>query len=303
MDDDRNDKEILSMDVTTMTIGVIGLGQMGGGIAANLVRAGFDVLGYDLRAAAVDRLVAAGGRGAESAEALVEQAGVVATCVEGRDSIALADTLLLPTLRAGQIYIDHSTVPMPETQRIGRAATAKGVRYLDAPISGGKSGAAEGQLRVFVGGQRSLADACWPLFEAIGNPETLIYCGEIGMGQAAKVVQQLTKRLPDMARLEVMAFGVRAGLDLETVWETLSVMPGAAQAYRRFYEAIKRGETDGLNGLFPEWEYYLAAAEALGFRMPMLAGMYALCKDGARVGEDVLGRPAPSIWNELMGEG
>ena len=288
------------MDVTEMTIGVIGLGQMGGGIAANLVRAGFDVLGYDLRAEAVDGLVGAGGEGAESAEALVAQADVVATCVEGRDAIALADRLLLPSLRAGQIYIDHSTVPVPETRRIGKAATAKGARYLDAPISGGKGGAAQGTLKVFVGGEQALAEACWPYFEAIGNPETLIYCGEIGMGQAAKVVQQLTKRLPDMARLEVMAFGIRAGLDLETVWATLSVMPGASKAYRKFYEAIQRGETDDLNGLFPEWEYYLEAAEALGFRMPMLAGMYDLCKDAERVSADVLGRPAPSIWNELM---
>jgi 3-hydroxyisobutyrate dehydrogenase-like beta-hydroxyacid dehydrogenase len=182
------------MRLDQSTIGIIGLGQMGGGIAANLVRAGYPLLGYDLKAEAVERLVEAGGRAAGSGEQIVAESDIVLTSVEGQDAIALADGVLLPNARPGQTFIDHSTVPPPETRRIGQAFLDRGAQYLDAPVSGGRGGAAAGTLRVFAGGDRATAERCWPLFEAIGNPEKVVYCGAIGQGQVAKVVQQLTSR-------------------------------------------------------------------------------------------------------------
>jgi 3-hydroxyisobutyrate dehydrogenase-like beta-hydroxyacid dehydrogenase len=282
------------------TIGVIGLGQMGGGIAANLARAGYTVAGYDLKPGAKARLVEAGGLPAESSAALVDRCDVVCVSVEGRDAIALFDDLLLPRARPGQILIDHSTVPAPQTRRIGAALLAKGVQYLDAPVSGGAGGAAAGTLRVFVGGDRALAERCWPLFEAIGDPAKIVYCGPIGQGQVAKVVQQLTTRFPDVARMEVMSFGLRAGLDLETVMRALDVPLDSQDPYARLYRAIQAGQTDNLSALFSEWAYFLEEARARGFHMPMLEAMYEFCKDGPQTGRDPLGRPQPSIWNELM---
>jgi 3-hydroxyisobutyrate dehydrogenase len=285
------------------TIGIIGLGQMGGGTAHHPVRAGYVVIGYDLRTDAVARLVDAGGQSSRSSEDLVACADIVLTSVEGEDSIELADTVLLPNARAGQVYIDHSTVPIPQTKRIGQTFTDKGVEYLDAPVSGGATGAAEGTLRVFVGGDKEVAEKCWPLFEAMGNPEKIVYCGPIGMGQTAKIVQQLTRRFPDVARMEVMSFGLRAGLDLELVMRALDVTPDAQDRYARLYRAIKGGQTDNLSALFSEWAYYLEGAHALGFRMPMLEAMYEFCRDGEQTGVDPLGRRQPSIWNELMASG
>ena len=282
------------------TIGVIGLGQMGGGIAANLARAGYRVIGYDLKAEAIERLIEAGGGSAKSSEDIVARADVVLTSVEGRDAIELADTVLLPNARASQIYVDHSTVPAPQTRRIGQAFVERDTLYLDAPVSGGARGAAAGTLRVFVGGDRATFDLCWPLFEAIANPDKVIYCGPIGMGQAAKVVQQLTVRFPDVARMEVMSFGLHAGLDLETVMRALDVAPDAQNPYARLYRAIASGKTDNLSALFSEWAYLLEEARANGFRMPMLEAMYAFCKNGEKTGVDPLGRRQPSIWNELM---
>ena len=104
------------MTLKECTIGAIGLGEMGGGIAANLVSAGYSVIGYDLKADAVHRLVEAGGRSAENGEEIVARCDIILTCVEGRDSIHLADNVLLPNARPGQIFIDHSTVPAPETR-------------------------------------------------------------------------------------------------------------------------------------------------------------------------------------------
>jgi 3-hydroxyisobutyrate dehydrogenase-like beta-hydroxyacid dehydrogenase len=281
-------------------IGVIGLGQMGSGIAANLAKAGFAVTGHDLQRERVERLVEVGGQAAASHEALVEHCDVVLSVVEGHVAIHLSDMLFLPKARPGQIVIDHSTVPAPETRRIGQAFIAKGARYLDAPISGGKVGAAAGTLRIFVGGDKATADECWPLFEAMGNPDKIVYCGPIGMGQVAKVVQQLTLRLPNLARLEVMMFGLRAGLDESLLFRALDVDPDSNDPYAVLYRAIKTGTIDQISPLVPEWPYYFAECEVQGFHMPILEGLYEVLKDAPKTVLDTVFRPEPSVWTELM---
>jgi 3-hydroxyisobutyrate dehydrogenase-like beta-hydroxyacid dehydrogenase len=288
------------MELKRRAIGIIGLGQMGSGIAANLVRAGYSVTGYDLKADSISKLVGAGGRSAKSGQEIVAHCDVVLTCVEGRDSVSLADTVLLPNARPGQIFIDHSTVPAPETRRIGAAFVSATCGYLDAPISGGKGGAEAGTLRIFVGGDKATAAQCWPLFEVIGNPEKIVYCGPMGMGQIAKVVQQLTTRFADVARIEVMSFGLRAGLDLETLMRALDVSIDSRDPYSRLCRGVQDGSIGRFSYEYAEWGYYLEEAKALGFRMPMLEAMYEFCKDGEKVTGDALRRPEPSIWNELM---
>ncbi len=288
------------MDLKECSIGIIGLGQIGKGIAANLVRAGYSVTGHDLKPDAVQRLVDVGGQAAESSEEIVDRCDIILTAVEARDSIKLADTILLPNARAGQIFIDHSTVPAPETCRIGQAFVEKGCEYLDAPVSGGLGGAEAGTLRLFVGGDKATAHRCWPLFQVIGNPDKIVYCGPIGMGQVAKVVQQLTTRFPDVARLEVMAFGLRAGLDLEILMRALDVSPDSGDPYARLCKAVQNGNIGNFSFEFAEWAYYLEEARARGFRMPMLEAMYEFCKDGEKTTADALKRPEPSVWNELM---
>jgi len=291
------------MNLKERSIGVIGLGQMGGGIARNLVKAGFSVIGYDLKPEMIERLAQAGGAAAESNEDLVARADVVLLSVEGKTAIKLCDEVVLPNARPGQIVIDHSTVPVPQTKRIGQAFTKKGVDYLDAPVSGGWQGADQGTLRVFVGGSKEILDACWPLFEAIANPDKVVYGGPIGSGQTLKIVQQLTNRLTDVARMEVISFGVRAGLDLELVRRAVDVEPDARDRYAHIYRLIRDGQTDQLGALFSEWAYYLESAEDFGFRMPMLETMYEFCKDGPLTSLDPLARPQPSIWDELMTKG
>ncbi len=290
----------MDMRLEECTFGVIGLGQMGGGIAANLVQAGYSVMGYDLKPEAIQRLTAIGGKAAKSSEEIVERCDVVLTSLEGRDSISVADTVLLPNARAGQILIDHSTIPVQEAFRIGQAFNEAGAQYLDAPVSGGKGGAEAGTLRIFVGGDKTTAEQYWPLFEAIGNAEKVVYCGPTGMGQAAKVVQQLTTRFPAVARLEVMAFGIRAGLDLDIVMRALDVSPDSSDAYARFYKAIQSGSMEKASFEYAEWGYFLEAAKAMGFQMPMLEAMFEFCKDGEKTTADALKRPEPSVWNELM---
>lgn len=288
------------MTLKKCRIGIIGLGQMGSGIASNIARSGYSIVGYDLKPEAIAKLSDAGVGCAESPEQIITTCDIVLTCVEGRDSIKLADTFLVSHARSDQIFIDHSTVSPPQTRRIGQGFDEKGARYLDAPISGGKQGAAAGTLRVFVGGDKETAEQCWPLFEAIGNPKKIVYCGVTGMGQVAKIVQQLTTRFLDVARMELMSFGLRAGLDLDTLMRALDVSPESNDPYAKLYAAIKSNNADGVSTAFAEWPYYLEEVKAQGFRMPMLKAMYEFCKDGKKTEVDPLGRLMPSIWNELM---
>ncbi len=288
------------MNLKECSIGIIGLGQMGGGISSNLVKAGYNIIGYDKRKSAVSKLIDVGGKSAESADEIVDRCEIIITCIEGKDSVNLADTILIPKSRCGQIYIDHSTVPAPQTRRIGQSFIEKGCKYLDAPISGGKMGAETGSLRIFVGGERSTFEQCLELFQVIGNPEKIVYCGPIGMGQVAKVVQQLTKRFPDLARLEVMVFGLRSGLDEEILLRALDVKPDSDDPYAWLYRCLKDGTIKDLSFAYAEWEYYLEEVRAKGFRMPMLEAMFEFCKNAEKTTADALGRPEPSIWNELM---
>ena len=288
------------MNLDECNIGIIGLGQMGSGIAHNLIRAGYSITVYDIKPEAISKLMNNGVKAAESSKDIVTQCDVILTCVEGSDSICLADNVLLPEARSGQIFIDHSTVPAPETRRIGTAFIEKGSNYLDAPISGGKSGADKGMLRIFVGGDKGLFDMCLPIFSTIGDEKKVVYCGAIGMGQVAKVVQQLTSRFPDVARLEVMVFGLRGGLQLETLMRALDVKADSDDPYARLYRAILKEDIGALSFEFAEWKYYLDEAEADGFCMPMLKAMYEFCKDAEKTTFDALMRPEPSIWNNLI---
>jgi len=261
------------MDLSKTTIGAIGLGQMGGGIAANLVKAGFAVLGYDPAADAQHRLQAAGGELADSVEAVLDACDVVLLCVHGSVAVPLTEQVLIERCREGQILIDHSTIPAPRARAFGEAFAARGVRYMDVPVSGGHVGAARGELRMFAGGDREVSDACRPLFEAAGNP---------------------------MARLEVMALGLRSGLDKTQLMQALDVEADSDDPYAHFYRMVEQDDKEQLGLLASEWPYYLEQAAAVGMRMPMLEGLWDLVKGAPRTTADNLNRPMPCLWDELM---
>ena len=288
------------MDLRGVMIGAIGLGQMGGGIAENLAKAGYRMLGFDPRRSAQERLKAAGGSIAEDIEALVEACEIILLSLEGKIAIRVTEALLIPLCRAGQIVIDLSTVPAPRTRAMAAALAARGVHYLDVPVSGGGGGATEGRLRMFVGGDRAVFELCLPLFEVAGDPEKIHHYGAVGMGQIAKVVQQLTVRWPDMARLEVMAFGLRGGLDKDGLMSALDVDPDSSDRYAALYRCVEQEKKEQLAGLISEWPYYLETARDIGMRMPMLEALHEFAKDGELVTMDPVSRPMPSIWDELM---
>ena len=174
------------------TIGFIGLGVMGAPMAENLVKAGFDVVGYTRRSSGVDRLVTAGGRRATSVAEATRGADVVITMLPDSPDVTdvvLGDDGVLAHAAEGLLLIDMSTISPQAARHIAAIAADAGVRALDAPVSGGEQGAIEGALSIMVGGDADDVAAAQPVFEALGT--TIVHVGPAGSGQLVKAANQL----------------------------------------------------------------------------------------------------------------
>ena len=174
------------------TIGFIGLGTMGGPMAAHLVEAGHDVVGHNRSRAAVDELVAAGGRGGDSIAEVSKDADVVITMLPDSpdvEEVLLGDGGVLDHVGPGTILVDMSTVRPDTAIAVARAAAERDIRSLDAPVSGGEVGAKEGRLSIMVGGDEDTFAEVKPLLEAFGS--TIVHVGPAGSGQTVKAANQL----------------------------------------------------------------------------------------------------------------
>lgn len=202
-------------------IGFIGLGIMGAPMAANLVRAGHEVVGFNRSAGAMERLERDGGRRAGSVAEAVSGADVVITMLPDSpdvEAVALGTGGVIENAAPDALYIDMSTVRPQTARRLAEAGAAKGVRVLDAPVSGGEPGAIAGKLSIMVGGAEKDFAAARPVFEVLGA--TVTHVGPAGAGQLVKAANQLvvggTYALVAEALVLLEASGVdgAAGLDV-----------------------------------------------------------------------------------------
>ncbi|WP_228554293.1 2-hydroxy-3-oxopropionate reductase [Catenulispora pinisilvae] len=201
-------------------IGFIGLGIMGSPMAANLVKAGFEVTGHDLNAPNVAKLAADGGTGAASIAEAIDGADIVITMLPAHPHVAaavLGERGVFASIKPGTLFIDFSTI-RPETSiEVATAGAALGVRVLDAPVSGGEKGAIDGVLSIMVGGEPDAFAAARPVFDAVGKVAAL--CGPAGSGQVVKAANQLvvggTYALVAEAIVLMEAAGVDAGAGLD----------------------------------------------------------------------------------------
>ena len=175
-----------------MKLGFIGLGVMGAPMAAHLVAAGHDVSGYDVNAAAGEKLEAAGGRAATGVADAVAGADVVITMLPNHpqvEEVVLAPGGVLDAAEPGTLLIDMSTI-RPETSiAVAEAARDKKIRVLDAPVSGGQAGAEQAALSIMVGGSAEDFAAAKPVLDAVGK--TIVHVGPHGAGQVVKAANQL----------------------------------------------------------------------------------------------------------------
>ncbi len=205
------------------TVGYIGLGNMGRPMARNLLAAGYPVVVHDLDPARVRTLVDEGAAPAGSPAEVASRASVLfsslPTTRSVEDVVAGPDGILEGG-RAGQVHIDTSTIPPPVCSRLGARLAERGIDMLDAPVTGGKAGAAAGTLGIMVGGRSSAFERCRPLLDVLGR--AVQHFGEaVGSGMHAKLANQIMVGAHLAAFAEALAYGKRAGLDLHMLVEIL----------------------------------------------------------------------------------
>jgi 3-hydroxyisobutyrate dehydrogenase len=212
-------------------VGFIGLGIMGRGMAANLLKAGFPVRVWNRTASRMEPLVAAGAETGESPADVAAHSDVIITCVSDTpdvQSVILGENGVIHGAKPGALVIDCSTISPQATREIAAELAGKGVHMLDAPISGGSEGAANGTLSIMVGGDGEQFARALPLFQAMGKAITHVG-EEHGSGQTVKLVNQVLVVGNALAMCEALLFAQAGGVDLQKTFDAIS--QGAAGSW------------------------------------------------------------------------
>ncbi len=208
-------------------IGFIGVGNMGGPMALNLLNAGHNVKVFDLSEAAVQTCVDAGGEAASSASDAAKGVSIIVSMLPKGDHVRgvyLGDEGALAAADEGSLFIDCSTIDVDTAREVATAATAKGMMMVDAPVSGGVGGAAAGTLTFMVGGPAGAFEAAKPVLEVMGK--NIVYTGGSGNGQAAKICNNMILGISMIAVSEAFVLGEKLGLDNQTLFDIASTASG-----------------------------------------------------------------------------
>lgn len=205
-----------------MKIGFIGLGIMGKPMAKNLLKAGYDLVVYDISQAAVEEVVAAGATAAGSPKEVASQVSLVITMLPNSPQVkevVLGAGGVLEGAKQGDIIVDMSSIAPLAAQEVAAAAAVKGVEMLDAPVSGGEPKAIDGSLSIMVGGKQAIFDQCKDILLKMGKSVTL--CGDIGAGNTTKLANQVIVALNIAAMSEALLLGAKAGVDPEVIYQAI----------------------------------------------------------------------------------
>jgi len=255
-----------------MKIGYAGMGIMGRGMAGNLLRAGHDVTVWNRTPGRCDELAAAGAAVAASPSELAATCDVTMVCVSDTpdvEAVTLGDDGLINGLGPGKVVVDHSTISASATRRLAAAARATGADWIDAPVSGGSEGAANGTLAIMVGGDRDVFDGVRPLMEAYGT--SITHVGPTGSGQMVKLVNQVLVVVNALAVSEALLLAEAGGLDLATTID--AVKGGAAGSWMLANRGPQVAQRDWSPGFTIDLQQkdlrlILDAADELGVPLP-----------------------------------
>ena len=217
-----------------MKAGFIGLGNMGQGMADNLLRNGADLVVYTRTRAKVDAMVAKGATAAASPAEVAKRCDIVMACldsVETTRDIFMGPDGLSENARPGTLLVDHGTVDLATSRDCSAAAERVGAQFLDAPISGGPLRAADGTLSIMVGGEVGTFEKAKPFFEMMGA--NVRHMGPIGAGTAMKLINQTLVAIHSVAAAEAFALADAAGVDIELAVDVLSVSWGQSTMVER----------------------------------------------------------------------
>ncbi len=257
------------------TVGFIGLGIMGRGMARNLLQAGFDLRVWNRTATRMDELAAEGARPTRDPADLAAQCDLILICVSDTpdvEAVLAGDRPrgVLHGIRPGALVVDMSTISPHTTRALAARLAEKGAHMLDAPVSGGSEGAARGTLSIMIGGAAEDVARARPAFEAMGK--TITHVGGPGDGQMVKLVNQILVVGHALAMSEALLFAQAGGLDLRKTLD--AVKPGAAGSWMLANRGPQILERDWRPGFTIDLQQkdvrlVLAAADQLG--VPVLA--------------------------------
>ena len=205
-----------------MKVGFVGLGIMGKPMSRNLIKAGHELAVYDIVESAVDEIAAAGASREESARDVAQRSEITITMLPDGPEVEAAVTGprgVLDGAAAGSIVVDMSSISPLVAQRVAAACAAKGVEFLDAPVSGGEPKAIDGTLAIMAGGKQEVFDKVLPLFSCMGSSATLT--GPVGAGNVTKLANQIMVAVNIAGVSEALALATKAGLDPEVVFNAV----------------------------------------------------------------------------------
>lgn len=264
----------------TERIGFIGLGIMGRGMAANILRAGFPLTVWNRTPGRADELVAAGAQLAASPAEVAARSDIVISCVSDTpdvEAVLFGPQGAIEGARAGMLMIDMSTISPQGAQQFAARLGERGIGFLDAPVSGGSEGAARGTLSIMVGGPAELVERAMPVFQAMGK--TITHVGGHGAGQTVKLVNQILVVGTMLAISEALVFAQASGVDLEKALAAVS--GGAAGSWmlsNRGPQVIRRDWRPGftIDLQQKDLRLVLAAADAVGAPMLVTSTVFHL---------------------------
>jgi len=253
-------------------VGFVGLGIMGQGMARNLLKAGYSVRVWNRTSSRMDPLIEAGAAAGASPADVAANCDIIAVCVSDTpdvEEVILGENGILSGVQAGALVIDFSTISPQATIDIADRLGAKGVKMLDAPVSGGSEGAANGTLSIMIGGDEDQVERARGVFEAMGK--TITHVGKQGAGQTVKLVNQILVVGNCLAMCEALIFAQAGGVDLERCLN--AVTGGAAGSWmlaNRGPQIIDRDWRPGFTINLQQKDVRLIMQEADALGVPVL---------------------------------
>ena len=222
-----------------VSVGFIGLGNMGNPMASNVLKKGFALTVFDKNSGAMENLVALGAKGAESAKEVLERAEIVLTCLPGSpevEGLYLGGSGLVELASKGQALVDCSSVLPSTPRKLEAALKPRGVDFLEAPVSGGVTGARAATLAVMTGGDAAVLERVRPVLSSIGT--NIYHVGPAGAGNTVKAINNMMSSVNALAMMEGLIVGIKAGLDLKTIADIVKTSSGNSNALARVDRAL-----------------------------------------------------------------
>jgi 2-hydroxy-3-oxopropionate reductase len=254
-------------------IGFIGLGIMGKPMAKNLLKAGHEVVVYDVVPAGVQEVVAAGAKAAASSKAVAEQCALIITMVPNSPHVKaaiLGPNGVLEGAKAGSLVVDMSSIDPTVSKEVGAELAKKKIRFVDAPVSGGEPKAVDGTLSIMCGGAKADFDEAFPIMKCMGA--SVVLCGAVGAGNVTKLANQIVVALNIAALSEAMVLATKAGVDPQLVFDAIKGgLAGSTVMNAKAPMMLDRNIKPGfrINLHIKDLDNAMAAGHAVGVPLPL----------------------------------